>query len=150
MGVVYKFTPARRADFIDMLRKTGNVLGSARGVGVTQSYVYRLPKTDQAFADAWADAIDEAVSLIEEEARRRAVDGWDKPVFYRGRQIGAIRRYSDHLLGLLLKMHRPEKFGERRSGRIGPPSDLVERLERARARVAAGRAERVGDTQKKA
>ena len=144
MGVVYKFTPARKAAFIEMLRKTGNVLGSARGVGVTQSYVYRLRKTDQAFADAWANAIDEAVSLIEEEARRRAVDGWDKPVFYRGRQVGAIRRYSDHLLGLLLKMHRPEKFGDRKAPANRLPDDLIERLNRGRARVAAGRKERGG------
>ena len=148
MGVVYKFTPTRKAAFIEMLRRTGNVLGSARGGGVTQSYVYRLRKKDPVFAADWADAIDEGGGLIEEEARRRAVDGWDKPVFYRGRQVGAIRPYSDHLLGLLLKMHRPEKFGDRRVGGIVPPSDLIERLERARARVAAGRATQSSDTQK--
>ncbi|MEL6300271.1 MAG: hypothetical protein AAFV47_09185 [Pseudomonadota bacterium] len=42
---------------------------------------------------------------LREESRRRAVDGWDEPVFYEGKQVGAKRKYSDALLIAELKRH---------------------------------------------
>ena len=47
-------------------------------------------------------------ATIHEEIRRRAIDGWDVPIFYRGKQSGSIRKYSDRLLLLLAKAHCPE------------------------------------------
>ena len=35
---------------------------------------------------------------------------FDEPVFYRGRQCGAIRHYSDRLLIVLLKAWTPENY----------------------------------------
>jgi hypothetical protein len=53
------------------------------------------------------------IDQLEEEARRRAVDGVLKPVFQRGRQVGRIREYSDVLLVTLLKGKRPDTYRER-------------------------------------
>jgi hypothetical protein len=50
--------------------------------------------------------------LIEQEARRRAVEGYDRPVFQRGELAGLERVYSDMLLALLLRGRRPEIFRE--------------------------------------
>ena len=47
---------------------------------------------------------------LEQEARRRALEGVEEPVFCRGERVGVIRRYSDALLILLLKAKRPEQF----------------------------------------
>jgi hypothetical protein len=41
--------------------------------------------------------------MLEAEARRRAVQGWDEPVFHQGRKVGTIRKYSDRMLEILLK-----------------------------------------------
>ena len=43
------------------------------------------------------------VERLETEAQRRAVEGWDEPVFHEGREVGKKRRYSDTLLIFTLK-----------------------------------------------
>lgn len=48
----------------------------------------------------------------EQEAHRRAVDGIDEPVFYKGDECGHIRRYSDRLLEFLLKADNPQKYAQ--------------------------------------
>ena len=48
-------------------------------------------------------AEEDAIQQLELEARRRAFEGFDKPVFHAGEQCGLIRQYSDVLLMFLLK-----------------------------------------------
>ena len=62
------------------------------------------------FAAQWDDALGEGVDILEAEARRRAVTGVDKPVYYKGEVVGSITKYSDRLLMFLLRAHRPQKF----------------------------------------
>ncbi|MGH7056864.1 MAG: hypothetical protein ACREFZ_03135 [Acetobacteraceae bacterium] len=69
-----------------------------------------------------------AVDALEAEARRRALEGVATAVVYGGRVVldnaGApltIRRYSDALLTLLLRAHRPEKYRLRDSPRKDAP-----------------------------
>ena len=54
-----------------------------------------------------------AADQLEHEAIRRAVDGVDRPVFFKGRQIAMLKEYSDTLLIFMLKGLRPEKYKER-------------------------------------
>jgi hypothetical protein len=54
-----------------------------------------------------------ARETVEAEVRRRAVDGWDDPVFFKGIKVGTIRRYSDTLAQFYLKGLDPERFGDR-------------------------------------
>lgn len=83
---------------------------SCRKANVSRRCAYRHKGIDEKFATRWADAIENAVDIMELEARRRAVKGTDKPVFQRGEQVGTIREYSDTLLMFLLKANKPEKF----------------------------------------
>ena len=73
--------------------------------------VYEWLAADERFKALYSEAQEDAIDQIELEARRRAVDGVDVPVFHGGVQIGAIRRYSDNLLIRLLKRARPHVFG---------------------------------------
>jgi hypothetical protein len=70
---------------------------------------------DLAYAEKFASAREEAVDLLEGEALRRAVQGVEEPVFYKGERVdkGQVRRYSDVLLIFLLKANRPVKFRDR-------------------------------------
>jgi hypothetical protein len=74
---------------------------------------------DAAFADLWDEAEEDACDLLELEARRRAYDGVDEPVFgslgkgMPSGEVGQIRRYSNTLMIFLLRAHRPAKFGEK-------------------------------------
>jgi hypothetical protein len=52
--------------------------------------------------------------VIEQEARRRAVDGYDHPVFQGGKLAGVVRVYSDQLAAMLLRGRRRRGRGSRR------------------------------------
>ena len=95
---------------------------AARKIGLARSSVYEWRDADAAFAAAWSDAEQEAADKLEREAWRRAVDGVNKPVTFQGAITATYLEYSDRLLELLLKAHRPEKFKERVSSELSGPS----------------------------
>lgn len=95
------------------LRQLGNISQAAEAAGCSRSAHYLWLRTDPRYHAEVADAMEEAADHLEAEARRRAVEGTEEPVYYQGKPVGAIRRYSDLLLIFLLKAARPEKFRER-------------------------------------
>lgn len=95
----------------------------------------------------WNDAEQEAADALEREAWRRAVEGTDKPVTYQGQITATYKEYSDRMLEMLLKAHRPEKFKDRvsneHSGPGGGPiqhelsaEELAQSIESKLARIA--------------
>jgi hypothetical protein len=134
---------AHKAAFLTHFRLTGNVTLSAQAAGVERRCHSRWMADDPAYAEAFADAQDEANDQLEAEARRRGYQGVDEPVFGRLARVervedesgvdyvterytgvvGTVRKYSDTLLIFLLKANRPEKFKERHehSGPKGGP-----------------------------
>ena len=118
--------------FLTSLAKTGNVRASCVKAGVTRKTPYEVRGRDPRFAEAWESAIEEAVDLLEAEARRRAIKGVKrvKGVYYQGDRIATetIVEYSDTLMALLLKAHRPAKFRERYeiTGAEGGPVTFAE------------------------
>ena len=117
-----KFDRARRGAFLEALRERGVVSVAAAEAGISRAQAYRAREKSPAFRAAWRAALEEALDLLESEARRRALEGWDKPVFYQGKQIGVVREYSDQLLMFLLQAYRPAKFRERVSGNEEVPT----------------------------
>ena len=71
--------------------------------------MYAHRTTEAEFADAWDDAYDAGNDRLEDEAHRRAVDGVERPVTYRGEVVGSVREYSDVLLMFLLRGRRPDR-----------------------------------------
>ena len=112
-----------KAAFLRAFAKTGNVFRSAQHAGCGRRTVYEWLKEDEAFKQLYAEAHEDAIDLIEEEARRRGVEGMLEPVYQGGVKVGEIRRYSDALLALYLKGKRPEIFRERHeyTGKDGGP-----------------------------
>lgn len=102
-----------RAAFLLALSKTGNVSDACRASKKSRSWAYEQREADESFKRAWDEAMDQAVDALEAEARRRAVQGVDKPVFYKGKRVRTrVREYSDVLLIFLLKAARPDKYRE--------------------------------------
>ena len=114
---------SRQKAFLKAYRKTGNVTCAADAAKIDRASHYRwLEEPD--YKAQFGDAADEAADRLEEEARRRAVDGVDEPVgWYQGKPGGTVKRYSDTLLIFLLKGVRPEKYRERfeHTGKDGGP-----------------------------
>lgn len=99
-----------RGLFLKTLASTGNVGLSVQAAGVGRSSVYQWKKKDDEFAQEWSEALAEASDVLEAEARRRAVEGTEEPVFYQGERIGTVRRYSDTLLIWLMKACDRRKY----------------------------------------
>lgn len=91
----------------------GNVSAAARYARISRQTAYNHRESNSHFRAAWEEALEVATDRLEEEARRRAVEGVDEPVFYQGKEVARVRKYSDTLLIFLLKAHRPEKYRER-------------------------------------
>jgi len=89
-----------REAFIAVLRGSGNVRHSCLQAGISRETAYKWRKEDKTFADRWEDAKEDAVEMLEYEARVRAMDS------------------SDVLLMFLLKALKPEKYRERYEHRI--------------------------------
>jgi hypothetical protein len=116
--------------------------------GASRSRVYELRGADLAFAAAWDEAEEIAADRIEDEARRRTVEGVQEPLVSAGKVVRdddgqpiAIRRYSDNLLLALLKSRRPPR--RERSVRFQLPAlrsaaDAASAMAELAAGVAAG------------
>ncbi len=104
------FNEGRRAAFLTALIKTGCLKDAARAAGVSAKTVYNHQDSDPAFAEDVRTALAMSATPVEMIAWRRAVHGVEQE-FACGGQVHVRRRYSDHLLRLLLQGSNPRKFG---------------------------------------
>lgn len=103
---------SRLDKFLKLLSETGNVTRSAALAKIDKGSIYLLRKEDSDFAEKMNDARMVAFELLEEEAIRRAVEGVDKNIYYKGELIDSIKIYSDKILLALLKANSPEKYSK--------------------------------------
>jgi hypothetical protein len=101
--------PKRRA-FLAAYCEVGNVSEAAKIAGVNRLAHYDWLHRDERYAELFEQAHEIACDHLESEARRRAIEGVEEPVFYHGEVCGTIRKYSDTLLIFLLKGVRPDKY----------------------------------------
>ena len=102
-----------KAQMIAALAGGSTVLLAAMEAGVGRTTAYRWRNADEAFAQAWDEAVDEGTDRLEQEAIRRGRDGVSKPVFQNGKRVGYVQEYSDTLLIFMLKARRPDVYRER-------------------------------------
>jgi hypothetical protein len=116
---VEHITVAHIEKFLDNLRKCGLWYESAEACGLAYSTILRLRKQDDEFKEWCDEAMQSYRESLERECHRRAVEGWDEPVFSQrlGTQIGVIRKHDPRLLELMLKRHIPE-YREKFEGEI--------------------------------
>lgn len=114
----------RKGIFLAELRRHGIVVAAARAASPhatdsAASSFYNLRRMDPEFAAAWADALQEACGSVEMEIHRRAVEGWEEPVYQKGELVGTVTKYSDRLLELRARGLMPERYAvERRDVKV--------------------------------
>ena len=93
------WTPERQHRFIQALAAMGVVAAAARAVGKSGTAAYKLRERPGAteFAAAWDIAIAMAHDRAYEQAIDRAQNGIVTPRYYRGRQVGSVRRFDYRL-----------------------------------------------------
>lgn len=99
--------------FFTMLAQTAHVTRSCDAAAIDRNYVYTKKSHDPEFESLFEQAINKGRETLLEEAQRRAFDGYNKPVFQGGMQVGIIREYSDSLAAFLLKGYMPKLFKDR-------------------------------------
>ena len=139
-------TAKKREKFLAALATGLSVSNACSSAGLARRTAYDWRDADPDFAKAWDHAIEDGTDALEDEARRRAFEGAEEPVFYQGKQVGTVRKYSDTLLIFLLKGRRPDKFKDRvaHGGDTGVPpikhdhkASALEYIEKQLAAIAA-------------
>jgi hypothetical protein len=108
-----KMTRECKDRFLAELSKYGNVTQAARVVNVSRPVLYKHKRDEEDFRVEWESAARIGALALEDEARRRAYEGWEDPVFHKGEQCGTVRKFSDTLLLRLLQAHHPDKYADR-------------------------------------
>jgi hypothetical protein len=121
-----KLTAELKMVFCRAYAQRGIIREGTTASGVSRRTYLRWRKDDESFNEACMEAKQMAVDVIEEEAHRRAIDGFDRPVIYQGEITDTYKDYSDSLLTMLMKGNKPEKYKERteHSGSVGRPMTL--------------------------
>jgi hypothetical protein len=108
-----KLSAEKKADFLAALSLGSTATAAAGASGVALRTFYDHKGSDPEFRDAWEEAYREGTELLEDEARRRGAEGWDEPVYYQGRVVGHVRRYSDTLLMFVLKARDRARYSDK-------------------------------------
>ena len=150
--------------FLEALADVPVVSHACRAVGISYRHAYKTRETDEDFAKAWDEAMEQGIDRAEQEAFRRAVVGFEEPVIDKGRLAYryeryvddegvehyrilldangqpvplTVRKHSDALMALMLKGRRKKVFADRTelTGADGGPVQQVDETAKA-ARVA--------------
>ena len=146
--------------FLAALREMPVVSYACQAVGIERSTAYRA-RTDEVFAKAWDDAMEDGIDKAEQAAFKRGVIGWDEPLTHQGHishvleaytkddgsegwrpKLDAqgnpipvtVRKHSDALLSLVLKGRRKQVYADRTelTGADGKPMEVDQTVRAAR------------------
>jgi hypothetical protein len=108
----FVFNDKAKQAYLLLLEKSGLPYKSAKSIGTSGRRMLSECEQDKEFATACEDAMHFFRESVEEEVYRRAVEGVEEPVFYKGSVCGHVTKYSDTMLSLLVKKENPA-FGEK-------------------------------------
>jgi hypothetical protein len=125
-----KITPAFKKKFLKLLSETGMVNKTCKALNITRQamYAYKRDPKNKKFDQDWKDAQDMAIELLEDESFRRAFNGLEKSVWYKGQVVGIERVYSDTLLMNRLQAERPDKYQYRAKVEGNLTADLTVKI----------------------
>lgn len=107
-----KFNRAAQDAACRAMAETGNRQAAADAAGVAKITIDRYATEDPDFRARLDEAKAQYVRVLEAEAHRRAVEGWDETRMGSGGQLYSVRKFSDQLLLHLLKVKSPEDHRE--------------------------------------
>lgn len=109
--------------FIKAFTEKGTIYAAAEVAELSRDTVSRWRKDDPDFAAAMDRALEDYADKLEREADRRGCEGFEEPVFFQGKEVAKVRKFSDNLLMFKLKGLRPEKYRE--TVKIDAPTTLI-------------------------
>jgi len=109
--------PEKMQEFLNHVRGGMAVMKAAEKVKVSHQTLYNRRRENEEFAEQWEAALVESdkitVARLEQEADRRAIEGYEKPIYQGGELVGSEQRYSDTLLMFRLNGLASDKYRQR-------------------------------------
>lgn len=106
--------------FLSSIRMSGNTSRACEAAGISRSTAYAWRDNSDSFRDRWEEAHNSWIDDLESEVDRRAFEGMNKPVIYKGElvrdaegELIQIKEFSDGLARFRLGALRPDKYRER-------------------------------------
>ena len=94
--------------FLEAFSVHGIIGMAATEAGVSRATVRGWLERDQNFRERFEGAEEDARNVIRQEIRRRAIEGWDEPVYSRGKLAGYVRKRSRLLLRAMMAAQQRE------------------------------------------
>jgi hypothetical protein len=120
--------PRSKRAFLHAFAETLSITEASRRVGYHFSSHFYWMKADPTYAKCFETVKAIAIQSLEDEAVRRAKDGYLAPVVSAGKIVTFERKYSDQLMMKLLQRFNPEAYKDRSSreltGTEGGPVDV--------------------------
>ena len=109
--------------FLEKYAELGSITAACKAAGgINTRTIHHWRKGDPDFLKRFEEAKLIAITLLEDEAFRRAVTGVQKPVYQGGKKVGEITEYSDNLLITLLKGALPNKYKSNVAAELSGPN----------------------------
>src|SRR3989304_4313558 len=88
----------KKTAMIAAYAECGIISAACKAAEFARTTHYDWLSNDEKYREAFEEAHQTAIESMEREARRRAIEGWDEPVFHKGAVCGTVKRFSDVLL----------------------------------------------------
>lgn len=102
-----------QAKYLDEWRRTGSPAAAREFIKRDRRTVQMWRARNPVFNAQCESCAEAVVADFEVEAKRRAVEGVERPMVSGGKVVAKVREYSDSLLSLLLRANAPEKYRPR-------------------------------------
>lgn len=119
-------TKKDRETFLEAIAAGWSVRHAAERAGRRFQSFYEHRDKDEVFAAAWAEANEQGIQRLEDEALRRGVEGYDEKTYDgEDKLIRRVRRFDSALLQLRLKAARPELYRENAAVELKTPAIFI-------------------------
>lgn len=105
--------------FLIIYARVGTIKGACKELGIWYSSIDMVRLRAPAFNEAMKEALEEFRCGLQEAARKRAMEGTIKTVYYKGKKVGEEREHSDRLMELMLSAHLPDFSRKEKGGKGG-------------------------------
>lgn len=99
--------------FYTAIRRTGSIKKACVKARISRALAHKWRDSDPRFAERWQSAWEACIDELEGNVLRRAIDGYEEPVFQGGEQVGTRVRHDPAIQIFMLKHNRPDKYGDR-------------------------------------
>jgi hypothetical protein len=103
----------KKRGYLLALAMTGVQLRACQATGISRTTVWVWRQDDPRFCALEEEAKRLGAEILVAEIYRRAVEGIDRPVYYKGLRVDTIKEYSDVLLMFQAKASLPDVYRER-------------------------------------